>query len=269
MREIINIYWFMTDNIGDKMSGVSSYFNFPLPVRTIDIKQALARKDELKDKFIILGGGGHIHLPSLDYNNQKFEFLEEIATLSPWTVIWGLGNNIHNTKTHLYPKCLDDYMLVGLRDLDSPYEYVPCPSCMSPYLDHSYQDVVSTTSFIFKHKFSENFISADSYLIPYIHLCENETSMQQVINKMKRAHTIFTDSYHGAYWGLLLNKTVVVPNPYSSKFYSLHPNLIIKGEKQKGHIEDMSNYLSLCRQANISFYAKVLEKVFEYGASSD
>ena len=259
-KQIINIFWKDMDNIGDRMSGAGLYFDFPLPVKFVDIKTIDLPKEELEKSFIIIGGGGHLHLPSLDYNNNRMEHLELLASLSKWTVLWGIGNNIHNTKQHIYPDCLNKFILVGLRDFSNPYEYVPCPSCMSPLFDEYKTILPHRNSIVYKHKFTEKL--SENYLIPSYE-CEGIT-MGKSLEAIATAHTIFTDSYHGAYWSLLLNKTVVVPNPYSSKFYSLHPNLIIRGEEQSGFVDKSINYLEKCREANISFYARVLEKVFEY-----
>jgi len=69
-------------NIGDAVSGACLYFDFPLPVRHIDIKNITLSKEELAESFIIVGGGGHMHIPRLDYNDGTIGPLEEISKMS-------------------------------------------------------------------------------------------------------------------------------------------------------------------------------------------
>jgi len=74
--------------------------------------------------------------------------------------------------------------------------------------------------------------------------------------------TIITDSYHGAYWAMLLNKQVQVVS-WSIKFnYFKNSPLFLDNINQKPLSQThfvQKNYLQECRDLNKNFYHKVLD----------
>lgn len=265
-KSIINLYWYETDNIGDEICGVFRYFDFPIPFKQIDIKRYKEHIDELKDSFIIIGGGGHIHLPSPDYNNGKIAFFKEIADLTKWTVMWGVGTNVNGSEGFLFPEGLSDFLLLGVRDNIAPVtiegkfiHYVPCPSCMDPIFDKKFPSELK--SVVYRHKATRFDMHEGTNLN---RVCEG-IQFYEAINFLGAAHTVFTDSYHGAYWSLLLNKNVVIFKPLSSKFFYLHDNVMLKGKPYPSYnFKSTSTFLEECRMKNLAFYNLVLEQVWNY-----
>jgi len=258
LKQIINLYWKDTDNIGDKKGGIDTYFGFPIPIKSVDIKNINVSKEELAESFIILGGGGHIHLPSVNYNKGVFSSLNDVLSLSKWTVVWGIGNNIYGTNSPVFPECLNKALLVGLRDWENPYDFVPGPSCMS-YLfnkNREYSSSVPAVAFLHKNR-----------KLRFDHLPTRYTegiSFEESIEFLDRARVIYTNSYHGMYWGYLLNKVVIVSDRYSSKFYTLQPDLTDIKMKELLNKYAVDNYLDLCRKSNIKFFKRVLNEVYRY-----
>lgn len=252
MKQIVNLFWKNTDNIGDAMSGSCLYFEFPIPVKIVDIKEITLGKEELAKSFIILGGGGHIHIPSPDYNNGVIQGLIDISKLSKWAVTWGIGHNIHDATVQVFPESLNNFLLNGIRDIGNPYDHVPCASCMHPLFD-AYSNVEPTKElFVYSHRSRP----IDGNMM----FCEG-SKFEDVIAEIASARTIHTNSYHGAYWSLLLNRTVVVPFPRSSKFFKLYPATMV-GDSL--HFNRPTNFLALCRKVNIDYHKKVLGLIQNY-----
>jgi len=253
-KQVVNLYWRDTDNVGDAMSGSCLYFKFPLPVKFLDIKEMNMSKEELAESFIILGGGGHIHLPHPDYNDGIINTLIERSTLSKWSVTWGIGHNIHGTVEQKFPDCLDNFLLSGIRDLDNPYLYVPCASCMHPIFDFYKSHPPWKDEFVYCH--TSRVLKPEK---PF-YFCEG-ADFYDVIQKIASAETIYTNSYHGVYWGLLLNRRVIIPKPNSSKFYKIHPFHV---ENDELHFDKSPNYLGACRTINTNFHHFVLRLIHKY-----
>lgn len=267
-KQIINVYWKDTDNLGDRKSGVALYFDFPLPVKCIDIKNINLSKEELENSYIIIGGGGHIHLPSPEYNNGIIKPLEELMGLSKWTTVWGIGSNIHGGSKAFFPDCLNKARLIGIRDSTSRY-WVPDPSCMSPIFDTCSKDISIRNSVVYEHRD----MPLAFHHISNRMMCEG-AKFEFVIPFLASAKTIITNSYHGAYWGKLLGRNVIIPDPYSSKFYTIHPDINILANTPSrnqyldvyysSHLLTPSPFLDQCRSASTDFYNRVIIDIYKY-----
>jgi len=76
-------------------------------------------------------------------------------------------------------------------------------------------------------------------------------NIEQTIELLGSANTIFTNSYHGAYWGTLLKKRVIVVDVWSTKFWFLKHSPILAGK-------DFSNIDQYIDQAEI--YPQALQE---------
>lgn len=260
MKKIINIHWFQTNNIGDCVCGSTDYFSFPLPVEKVDIKELPSYpKAYFEKSFIILGGGGLIHLPAPEYNNGKFGYLEEIMGLSPWLVLWGIGHNVHGTfDVDSYPTCIKKAKLIGLRD-DCPAAkdigawWTPSASCVLPFFQEIPSVVMESVGYYLHNSIPSGFYAPDAP----IKYCE-EVSFYEALNFIRSKTTIITNSYHGAYWAGLMGKKVIVPNRYSSKFtWLLHD------------MQNKKNFRDDCVTATNIFYQKVLRLINQYEEETD
>jgi hypothetical protein len=237
---ITNLYTKETDNIGDKVSGALLYFNLG-EQRLLDIAKYKECYEEIKNDVIIVGGGGHFHIPTPEYNNGKFTGMEEmLAAFKKGIILWGVGHNIHGGVEINYPSYMDEFLSVGVRDKGTPYPWVPDPSCMSILFDKKYE--IKNEVVIYCH--ATEIIN----LVP-TKFCEG-ISFEEAIEFLGSANVIYTDSYHGMYWGLLLNKEVIVTRNWSSKFYGLLPFLNERPGKRK-------DFLTFCRKTNVNYFNKI------------
>lgn len=86
--------------------------------------------NNLTEGKIVILGGGLIDNVDFDQNiiaisNSKFNKL----------IIWGAGFNRHFTESSTSKIILSKADLIGIRDWDFGYDWVPCPSCMHPIFD--------------------------------------------------------------------------------------------------------------------------------------
>lgn len=97
-------------------------------------------------------------------------------------------------------------------------------------------------------------------LTQYLKL-NNSSNFEDVIEFLSSSEIIITNTYHGVYWGTLLNKKVLIINPFSTKFDNLrYPHKTIV-EFQETDLLDLTNYpdaLEECRKANLKFAQNVL-----------
>lgn len=150
-------------------------------------------------------------------------------------IAWGIGE--HDRQNFFVTENrLADFDLVGSRDRGvKGAEWVPCPSCMSPYFDKEYE---------VQHEavYYRNGTDLPNVEIP---ASTNRVPLKEAIAFLGSAETVHTNSYHGMYWAMLLGKKVVVDNPYCSKFFQMQP----------ASLEE-------CREANIKFDEKVRDVLF-------
>jgi len=132
-------------------------------------------------------------------------------------IAWGLG------MTHRREQ-LKDFALIGTRDREVPgTDWVPCVSCMSPLFDEEYPITGAA--------------------VPYYCGIHNIGTLDEALRQIGSGETVVTDSYHGAYWAMLLGRKIILrPGKRTdhAKFYQ---------------IEDAT--LDECREANVRFDAKV------------
>lgn len=256
------------NNVGDIASNPLQYFLPSDQYQTIDVANL---RNEVYDSSVplILGGGGLLgnnffgdvaaelltvpdrqQLQSLSENkwnlvNHKYsdlrqqfhrkyqtliaETLEQIPETTGPKYIWGAGHNDSiETEKVKYSKFLGEYRAVGLRDYqeNSRYDWVPCASCMHPALRGSYPIRNEVIWFEHKKQMIRDF-GPDS--IP--RFVNSGSNIEQTIEILGSANIILTNSYHGAYWGTLLGKRVVVVDSWSTKFTMMKHRPAFKNKK--------------------------------------
>jgi len=255
--KIYNLTVMSDDNAGDKMASPFDYFEFPARAEKMDIKAW--DLEALAGKFIVYGGGGLLHIPSEDYNNGVMEAVEIVSDLSPWLVAWGVGHNIHNSIKIEYPKSfVGKFRMIGVRDMRQALEWVPCVSCMSELFHHDYE---------IKHKFVASGHDLDAFGLGIPGIEHVGVPPGEIIPFIASGEILLTNSYHGAYWGALLNRKVIVFNPMSSRFYGLPKNIALAtpGTWQDAKPTNDSAFLGLCRDTNRKYHKRVLKLLEEYG----
>jgi len=242
----------VSENVGDSSANPSAYFPFLTGSKTVDISKV--SREDLEDKCVILGGGGLVFEPWV-------EVVEQIAYWSRRSVAWSVGINFNSQFAPRYD-VLWNYGLVGVRDWGSPFEWVPCVSCMHPAFDASFPidtDVVA---------YSHHSFSTDVIGIP--NMSNVGKTVEEVVRFLSRAETVLTNSYHGAYWATLLGRKVVIVDPFSNKFmYMKHRHIVSTKREWPNVVRKAIQYegaLSECRKANLDFAEKVGQFLDKKGA---
>jgi hypothetical protein len=202
----MNVYNFsQASNIGDRYCSPHRYFKW------LAGSQVLWPWEWTPGKAIF-GGGGMLH-PGTDHWIMK-----AVRSGSP-TVVWGIGLNYHGSMGQIYPKFLDECRLVGLRELGNPWNFVPCPSCLATDFD-----VVDTSNprhdlVIYEH-------AVESIPKPVGGDAPRKNNqdafdLSSVLEFLASGRVILTNTYHGAYWSILMKKTPVLFEPFSNRFMAL------------------------------------------------
>lgn len=200
-------------NLGDYLCSPRHYFDL---------------KKKSGSKLVVLGGGVFS-----EYGRRK---LRKLKLPSSSVVLWGVGESTKDIR----PSAVLDlpYMAWGIRDADfSDEHFLPCVSCMHSMLDmpvpkeesilcfaNADSKVTSKGSLDEFRKFSER-VKGDFLL--------NNCSENHFIEALQKATHIVTNSYHGAYWGLLSGRKVTLMG-YSSKFYNLFKVMGLRKERVIG-----------------------------------
>jgi hypothetical protein len=288
------------NNVGDIASNPLQYFLKADEYQTVDV--ANLQNDPYPSNVpVILGGGGLIgndfmgsavrdvlssadtnylkHLWSQRWNtsnsanqeiskefNSKYqdlisEYINKIKLDTSPKVIWGAGHNGEagkKSKKELdLPDWLVEFNAVGIRDWEQGYSWVPCASCMHPALRKTY--TIKNDIIFFEHK-KQLLKDFGTSSIP--RFINSGSNIEQTIELLGSSNIILTNSYHGAYWGTLLNKRVVVIDPWSTKFLNFKhaPTLLEKSETWEDAIDRSTTYttsLGECVSANENYWNKV------------
>lgn len=160
--------------------------------------------------------------------------LNDIPRITAPRFVWGAGFNsspeIDSLNKIRWPKALSAYRLVGVRDFgeNSRYPFVPCASCMHPALSKKYS--IKNDIIFFEHK--KQLIKATDFGSDSIpRFINSGSNIEQTIELLGSANTILTNSYHGAYWGILLKKRVIIMGAWSSKFHFMKHKVPIVNKK--------------------------------------
>jgi hypothetical protein len=235
------------NNVGDMYCNPSRYFNFANVTSDCISK---CTKYDLNNKTIIVGGGGLIR----KYFNKYTAHIDKQNYKN--LIVWGIGHNFSFKENFWWPDWLTQSTLYGVRDYFSnrTAEYLPCVSCMHPAFDKTYTATKDTVFFLHRTR------SADTYPESDTVMHNTNTNFDEVIEFLGSGKTIVTDSYHGAYWGLLLNRDVRVVS-WTTKFQNFKnkPTIIDSVDNWKNYKGDrhVSGYLEDCRSLNREFYKRV------------
>ncbi|OSJ09954.1 hypothetical protein BST63_07715 [Bradyrhizobium canariense] len=175
-------------------------------------RRALRKLTRENAKAVIIGGGGLIGQPFFD------------ADISSWTrgqiptILWGAGHNSHDIYAvdkrqpgfEEYGQ-LRQFNLVGIRDYNAGFTWVPCPSCMNPRLDERGNSSFGTLFLLHRDLRSdkEMISSIVSQSSDDARIVFNDCSSQAFVEAICSARRIVTNSYHAAYLGTLAKKPVV------------------------------------------------------------
>jgi len=242
-------------NVGDLFCNPSRYFD----LGNVTSQHHKKINSAVNGATAVIGGGGLLH--------PKFvPIFPKLLSFNPaHSVIWGVG---HNTPSKLpekindfeyYPDFLDQFDLVGVRDYIPGKEhlYLPCVSCMHPAFDKQYKAKHDTVYFVHANR------TARRHIMKKRRLTNTETDFDRVIQFLGSGNTVVTNSYHGAYWAMLLGRKVAV-QAWSVKFdYFKHAPCKILALNDEDNIQRAwavpDDYLVECRNLNKYFYERFLK----------
>ena len=292
------------NNVGDIASNPAQYFLKPEEYHTVDIEE-LNYTEYASNLPMIVGGGGLIGneffgdivknvLNSSDKNqlndlwnrrwsvtdpsnqniNEEFlikykdlikEYIDKLNTTKSPRFFWGAGyNGDYNKKIKTefeWPEWMVEFDKIGVRDWGQSLPWAPCASCMHPALRKSY--AIKNDIIFFEHKkqLLKDF-GTDS--IP--RFINSGSNVEQTIELLGSANIILTNSYHGAYWGTLLKKRVVVVGAWGGKFHAMKhsPYLLDKNETWKESLEKTEIYktaLDDCISATEKYWNSIKDRL--------
>jgi coenzyme F420-reducing hydrogenase delta subunit len=294
------------NNVGDMASNPLQYFLKEDEYQVVDIA-SLEESTYPDDIPVIVGGGGLINndfmgdfhhaftegsdkvkLQNLWQNtwklsNEKYkdinrefndryqlliqEYIDKLEFERRPRFIWGAGHNGNpeiEWEEIKWPKLLSEYSLIGSRDFHSKsrFQYVPCASCLHPALRKKY--TIKNDIIIFEHKKQ---LIKEFGNDPIPRFVNSGDNIEQTIELLGSANIILTNSYHGVFWGTLLEKRVIlIGGVWSSKFkWMKYPPVILgKRDNWKDVVDEANVYPGCINEAislNENFYKKILERV--------
>jgi hypothetical protein len=265
LENCINLHARRDRNVGDQRSSPVGYFPFLADVAQHDLfdwnprfnasyAARLGFYEALETKNLIIGGGG---LLETAYFSPALEFIRYGARGK--SVIWGAGHNLHEPESWVagynkYSLSVINYDLIGVRDYGTRFRWVPCASCMAPELLNP--PPASRDLGFFLHAVVEETkrkLLREDPDIPYM---DNFGSFADAVGFIAGCETLVTNSFHGAYWALLMGRRVI-GIPTASKFFSLkHPIAMADIADWRSALPRTAMYseaLGECREANIAF----------------
>jgi hypothetical protein len=200
-----------------------------------------------------------------EYKELIKEYIDKLNTTRSPRFFWGGGyNGEYNKKLKTnfeWPGWMVEFDKIGVRDWGQDLPWTPCASCMHPALRKTH--AIKNDIIFFEHKkqLLKDF-GTDS--IP--RFINSGSNVEQTIELLGSANIILTNSYHGAYWGTLLKKRVVVVGAWGAKFHAMKhsPYLLDKNELWKEGLEKTEIYdnaLDDCISTTEKYWNSIKDKL--------
>lgn len=253
------------ENLGDEVCCPKDYF--------IEFKYRLVYDfrdiQDVKGEQIIIGGGGMMH------SVHCYEWMLKLAE-SNRIILWGIGKNWEYStfkESELREKHYElishpNIELSGIRDYPANNmegEYVPCVSCLRPEFQNAKYNTPLYDVVVFEHYEHPIEISDFSKMNNKFENGICQSKITETIRFLSLGKTIITNSYHGAYWGYLLGKNVLIYEPFSNRFDFLKPTKIVCNRNNYKEKLEESNYtlwyLEECQRLNLNFYKKIAKMI--------
>lgn len=255
---IVNIHRRDTPNQGDLASAPLKYFKLRNRPVYLDILSCHKPSERILDllysaDYIVIGGGGLLDIQkfhgSIDFLAKKF---------GSKSIIWGAGSNFVGEK--ISTSDFSSFIKVGIRDINSHHQWVPCASCLSsdiidirlnprPFykggigiIENNAGQVVAAVS--------------DCNISGIRRIGNKKTPMREILEFIASCDVLITSSFHGVYWATLL-AVPVIGVPTSSKFYKMkHPAPLASKDNWTKELKNTKLYsdaLDDCISANLDF----------------
>ena len=245
------------DNCGDSMSCPLNYVqdsnHQPVEIRRGDIAEIC------RDETVILGGGGLL--------SPYFEpYVRQVLDAARMVIGWGIGSGWPAQKRlhgdvrgadawgdHLARR----FRVLGSRDARGG-TWVPCASCLAPFFREAHRKMISEESVVYCHRRMPFAIEGMPAMV-------NSASFAEAAAFLARGRRVITNSYHGAYWGLLLGREVVAI-PWCVKFLTLHEALTLLSHGEllervprmaEPKLDADRKFYKACVHANVRFHERL------------
>lgn len=267
------LHHFDRSNQGDILSGPYRYFDFP-EREQISWDNDILQPSEVSvtGKDVVVMGGGI-------YFTANKARLMKIIKASGLFVGWGLGLD-PRAEPEIFTR---NYDLLGTRERKSPLIdnekifYVPCASCMHDAFDAAAEAVGAPAADVPAGKIAlhvnggfncHEILRALS--VSQVPTTRTVDPFEKIIENLKGADCIVTNSYHGAYWGSLLGKRVVCIKTGVPKWDGLSEDIVFAGVKGLDKSIEKArpvsaDYLKECRLLNQQFYERLKELMKKKG----
>lgn len=257
---------FNTKNIGDLVSNPLLFSN--LVFTEIELDKKREKDDPFFSYFnpqrdwVVIGGGGLWCYIKPDW----ITFLAKILDRFPErTIVWGIGINYFKENSSLPDiSKVKQARLYGIRDPISSIPLLPCASCLSPLFDE-YRDIKPQEEkgyyLYYRHR-------PHPLKIPYL-ICRNNCSLDVALQFLSKHKIIYTNSYHGAYWAMLLGRQCILFNCSTRKGFAIPPVFYSSKTPTIEALEALvpnsikQNYLEECRALNFGFQKQFYQMLQE------
>jgi hypothetical protein len=248
-------------NVGDMVSCPALYFDEWKDATIRDLRQWTPDPDRVS----IFGGGGLLYHELHDILHHAALCRRDGKT-GP-IVLWGAGENMHGQSRLLEPAYLEIFDLVGLRDKEHCRSkfVVPCASCLHPEFKKAQRVSPAIPVAIYEH-FESSIPIPD--IFPRANNGAATMPFSDRLEFLAQAHVVVTNSYHGAYWALLLGRRVLLVEtpPRSSRLCNFPWDLPMVRSDQvlsKLHLAKSAEIYNKCVDAQMDMRALV-SRVQEY-----
>lgn len=241
-------------NAGDYWARPSHYF----PIKEDKILDIEKLKPFQTEQTIIIGGGGLLGRP------KWTEVIEEISKNNK-VILWGAGHNMYTNKRISYTVCspvkselpsfMNNFTKIGLRDYNMGYNWVPCPSCMHTAFNKAMKVKKTKDTIGIRHKK----LKMRTDLFKIISHVQEPNDLEEFLCNIAQYENVVTNTYHGAYWAILLGCKVIL-QPWSSKFndlgfnYGTIKNNVSNYREILDTIKPNNNALDIAKDANKKFF---------------
>ncbi len=274
MVRVVNFHRRKTDNTGDLMSAPTLWFKSMNKIKRIEInglsaadnrleKSRSAWRDSVADADVmIIGGGG---LLEIDFFDDALKYISKYRNKKSKIIIWGAGHNnykLHDWRHLKQEFSIDKYGfdLIGVRDFNQGYRWVPCASCMSDLFDQKSE--ADHNIVVYLHADCDMSAEFERSIPVDTPILRNNTTFDESIRFLASGDLVLTNSYHGMYWATILGRRVIA-FPTSSKFYSMKHVTPLCDPSDWMRFTRLAQYypeaLEECRVENRSFADDVLQ----------